>query len=422
MILIGLDMYQAYVREYYETEQKEVLLKLAFIPGMLLLVVCFVLFQLVDFSISGYFFGQGSQILDNCIFTGVVFLFCINLLSHVLRMQGRGWAFSAPQIIPKLGYLLFLLFMVLLYKERNYIELIITNVFVLFLSTLCFVFILWEDIKKAWAAKYNKIIIKQMLTFSLPLLAGSLAYWALISIDRLILSYFTNFKEVGIYVVATSLAAGVGVFATVFSNLWHPLVYKWVKEGIDPKRIAFINELMVLAVSFLWSLVGFFSWSIEYFFPKQYDGVQYIVVACVAMPLLYMLSETTNVGIGISRKTGYAMITSLVALLVNIVVNCVAVPLHGVKGTALASMMTFISFLILRTEFSSFLWVSLPRGKMYIFLMIYFVLTVMQVFEIFNNIFVSSIAWVLGFVVICVLYFDKISWGFEKVKLRGFKC
>ena len=283
-------------------------------------------------------------------------------------------------------------------------------------------FILWEDIKKAWAAKYNKIIIKQMLTFSLPLLAGSLAYWALISIDRLILSYFTNFKEVGIYVVATSLAAGVGVFATVFSNLWHPLVYKWVKEGIDPKRIAFINELMVLAVSFLWSLVGFFSWSTEYFFPKQYDGVQYIVVACVAMPLLYMLSETTNVGIGISRKTGYAMITSLVALLVNIVVNCVAVPLHGVKGTALASMMTFISFLILRTEFSSFLWVSLPRGKMYIFLMIYFVLTVMQVFEIFNNIFISSIAWLLGFVVICVLYFDKISWCFEKVKLRGFKC
>ena len=109
MILIGLDMYQAYVREYYEIEQKEVLLKLAFIPGMLLLVVCFVLFQLVDFSISGYFFGQGSQILDNCIFTGVVFLFCINLLSHVLRMQGRGWAFSATQIIPKLGYLLFLL-------------------------------------------------------------------------------------------------------------------------------------------------------------------------------------------------------------------------------------------------------------------------------------------------------------------------
>ena len=40
----------------------------------------------------------------------------------------------------------------------------------------------------------------------------------------------------------------------------------------------------------------------------------------------------------------------------------------------------------------------------------------------FNNIFISSIAWFLGFVVICVLYFDKISWGFEKVKLRGFKC
>lgn len=422
VILVSLDMHQSYVREYYEVEKKEVLLKLAFLPGILISIICFVLFQSIDISLSYYFLGLDSKVLDFCVFTGILFLFFINLFSHALRMQGRGWAFSATQIIPKLGYLIFLLLLVYFFRERNYEQLIVTNVLVLLLSTFCFIFILWDEIKKAWKESFDAIIFKKMLSFSLPLLTGSLAYWALISVDRLILSYFRGFEEVGIYVVATSLAAGIGVFVTVFSNLWHPLVYKWVKEGIDPKKIIFINELMVLAVGLLWTLVGLFSWILVYFFPQQYNGVQYIIAACVAMPLLYMLSETTNIGIGISRKTGYAMITSLFALLTNVIVNYIAVPIFGVKGTALASMTAFIFFLVLRTEFSSFLWRSLPRVKMYIFLLIYVVLTLLQVFEIYPNTLISSAAWLFGFFILCCLYSSRLSWLLERIKLGNFQC
>lgn len=422
VIIVSLDMHQSYVREYYEVEKKEVLLKLAFVPGILISIIGFVLFQLMDVSLSEYLLGKVSSNLDLCIFLGIFFLFCINLFSHALRMQGRGWAFSATQIIPKLGYLIFILLLVFFFTKRNYEQLVITNVFVLLLSTFCFVVILRDELKKAWKAKLDIKIFKKMLIFSLPLLTGSIAYWALISVDRLILSYFGGFKEVGIYVVATSLAAGVGVFVTVFSNLWHPLVYKWVKEGIELKKIILINELMVLAVGLLWTLVGLFSWIVVYFFPQQYDGVKYIIAACVAMPLLYMLSETTNIGIGISRKTGYAMIVSLLALLINVIVNYFAVPVFGVKGTALASMAAFILFLVLRTEFSSFLWQSLPRVKMYVFLIIYVILTILQVFEIYHSIFISSVAWLLGFVVLCFLYSNRLLWLLARIKLGSSQC
>nr|WP_286364335.1 oligosaccharide flippase family protein [Acinetobacter wuhouensis] len=420
MIIVSLDMHQSYVREYYEVEKKEVLLKLAFIPGIVISIITFVLFQSLDVSLSYHFLGRDSTVLDFCIFLGVLFLFLINLFSHVLRMQGRGWAFSATQIIPKLGYLVFLLLFVYFFRERNYEHLIVTNVMVLSISSLCFILILWGEIKKSWSESFNTIVFKKMLKFSFPLLTGSLAYWALISVDRIILSYFRGFKEVGIYVVATTLAAGIGVFVTVFSNLWHPLVYRWVKEGIDPKKILLVNELMVLAIGFLWTIVGVFSWILVYFFPQQYNGIQYIIVACVAMPLLYMLSETTNVGIGISRKTSYAMLASVLAFLANVVVNYIAVPLFGVKGTALASMTSFVIFLILRTEFSSFLWKSLPRFKLYIFLLIYIILTLLHVFEIFKNNLMASIAWLFGFLMLCCFYSRRVFWIFERIKLGSF--
>ena len=422
MVIVSLDMQQAYVREYYEVEEKSQLLKFSFIPGLIILIIGILSLQFINFSISEYFIGEYSKLIDFYIISGIAFLFCINLLSHSLRMQGRGWAFSATQVIPKLGLLFFLGFVVLFFNKYNYKDLIATNVFALLVSVICFIFVLKDEIKKAYLAKYNKVVIKRMLLFSLPLLTGSLAYWALVSLDRLILNHFTNFKEVSIYVVATNLAAGIGVFVTVFSNLWHPIVYRWVNEGVDLKKIILINDLMVLAVCFLWTCVGVFSWIVIYFFPNQYDGVQYIVVACVAMPLLYMLSETTNIGIGISRRTGFAMLTSVVALAINIIVNYISVPIYGAKGAALASMTAFTFFLILRTEFSIYLWKSLPRLRMYVFILIYYLLTILTVFEFFPNIIFSSIVWVLALFVIYLTYFSRFLWLIKVLKFRGLKC
>lgn len=414
-------MHQAYVREYYEVNEKEILLKLAFLPGIIIFIVYILISQIMDISISKYFLGTESNILDLCIVLGVFFLFIINLFSHVLRMQGKGWSFSATQIIPRLGYLIIVIFIVCFLKEINYQQLIITNVLVLFFSILCFTYILWEEIKQGYKAKYDAIILKKMLSFSFPLLAGSISYWALTSMDRLMLSYFMDFDDLGVYVVAVTLASGIGVFVTVFSNLWHPIVYKWVKEGIDHTKIVLVNEVMVLGVAGLWTLVGICSWSFVYIFPIQYAEIQYIIVACVAMPLLYMLSETTNIGIGISRRTGYAMLSSVLALSINVIVNYFTIPKFGIKGTALASMTAFVFFLVFRTEFSCYLWMQLPRLKMYIFLMIYSILTLIHVFEIFS-ILVVIVSWLLGFVVVCIIYLGRLHWLITKIYKGGGRC
>ena len=422
VILISLDMHQAYVREYYETEKKEQLLKIAFLPGNIIFIIVFCFCFLMNKSLSKLILDKHSFIMDVCIFLGIYFVFCINIFSHVVRMQGRAWAFSATQIIPKLGYLIILGICIYLFSNHNYDQLIFINVFVLLLSVLCFIFILRYDIYKAIKIKIDINKLKQMLLFSYPLIAGSLGYWALTGIDRIFLKNLASFSELAIYAVASTISAGVGLFATVFSNLWHPIVYKWIKEGIDTRNVIAINESMVLFIALIWTFVGVFSWLIIYFFPQEYNGIQLLIIGCIAMPLLYMLSETTTIGIGISRKTKYSMITALAALVLNIIINYCLIDRYGAKACALASMSAFVLFLILRTEFSSFLWISLPRHKMYISVAIYFFVTIVIMFELVSNTLVTTLLWLISFLIVLFLYRQRVLGLLEFIKLRNTQC
>ncbi|WP_372375598.1 oligosaccharide flippase family protein [Acinetobacter ursingii] len=180
-------------------------------------------------------------------------------------MHNFAWAFAFTQVVPKLGYIVCLISIVYIYKNYNFELLIFTNIFVLSLTVFCLIFFLKDEVLKAIKIKTNLKKLKEMLAFSLPLVFGSLSYWALTSVDRVFLKTFSNFKELALYAVASTLAGGIGVFVTVFSNLWHPIVYKWINKGVDVHKILNVNELMVVLVCLLWSLVGMFSWLSTFF-------------------------------------------------------------------------------------------------------------------------------------------------------------
>nr|WP_244236465.1 polysaccharide biosynthesis C-terminal domain-containing protein [Pseudomonas aeruginosa] len=90
-----------------------------------------------------------------------------------------------------------------------------------------------------------------------------------------------------------------------------------------------------------------------------------MITVCIASPLLYALSETTAIGISISRRTGLAMLSSILAALTSFCGNYLLVPLYGAAGAAVATAVAFWFFLFCRTEFSCLVWRQIPRFKLY---------------------------------------------------------
>lgn len=407
VMLFSLAMHQAYVREYHEVDNKPALLKLVVFPGMVVLSVTVGISIIMPLSISNLIFGLDSSLVTLLLFLSVVFTFLINFLTHVLRMQERGLAFSATQITPKALLLILIGVIVLLNFNKGFINLVLANTIAIFASLVIFLWVTKDSWQPALKTKIDKVLLFKMLKFSLPLVAGGLSYWGVTTMDRFFIRALSGFEELAVYAIAISIAGVVTVLSTIFSSLWHPIVYKWIKAGVKPEKVQGVTESMLLVVVFLWSSAGSLSWLLLYLLPAEYGAVEYLIVAGVAMPIFYMLSETTVVGIGITRKSSYSMLASILAFITNAMLNYLLIPEYGASGAAIASVIAFFIFFVARTEASAYLWVSLPRIKMYFLLLAYVSATIIMVFTK-AKIDYFFIIWLVLFVISLVLFSQRV--------------
>ena len=415
-LLFSLGLDQAYVREFHEVDNKPALLKRSALPGLALLVFTLALLLSLGGSLAGWLFEVPEWHLSLLIVIAVLATFVSRFLSLVLRMNERGLAFSMSQVLPKLLLLVILGTYVLTGANNTLTNLVIANTSALVLVCVVFGF----NTRHVWIASITSELdmqnLKSMLRFGLPLIASGLAFWSLTAVDKLFLKTLSSYKELGIYSVAVSFAAAATVFKAVFSTVWAPTVYKWVANGQNLEKISEVTRYVLLVVVFLFSMAGLLSGFVVYILPDNYSDVRWIVVACMGFPLFYLLSEATVVGIGITKKTAYALVAPTGALVVNIVGNMALIPEFGSAGAAASTCVAFFVFFVIRTEVSAYLWKMSNRWVLYIYsmicvsgavasslagafiydwLLIYWLLVFLSLFIFFKNEFFEIYKWIL---------------------------
>lgn len=362
---LGLD--QSYVREFHESKNKPLLFKMAAFPGLVLLLV--VLIGCLSFGpcLAELVFSVESISVSWLLAFALLASFLSRFLSLVLRMYERGLAFSMSQILPKL----FLLFIILIYVSSDVVKdfesLMLANTLAIVLTCLIFAWNTRSELRLSYNQNIDRQQLKQMLHFGLPLILSGVAFWGLTSLDRVFLSRWSSYSELAIYSISVSFAAAASIFQSVFSTVWAPMVYKWASKDQGYDKVIMASRYVLIVVTLLFCAAGLFSWVIQYLLPAEYSKVQWILMACLAYPLLYTLSETTVVGIGITRKSSYAVLATVLALLVSVVSNYLLIPRYGAEGAATSIALAFWSFLVFRTELSIRVWKPLPRGALYSF-------------------------------------------------------
>lgn len=376
ILLFSLGLDQAYVREYHETESKSALLKASLLPGLLLITLALLLCMVNPGFISKELFSVESTLISILVASCILAAFVSRFLSLILRMQERGMAFSMSQLLPKVLFLSVIGAYFLLAFDFDLLHLVIAHA----ISIVAVVLVYGWNTRREWFLALRQEIEKDkfisLLRFGFPLILGGLAFWGMTAMDKLFLRHYSTFEELGVFSVAASFAAVAIILQSVFSTVWAPIVYKWVAEGVDEEKLNEVTEYVLAAVVALFALAGLFSWIITYILPERYNEVQYILVACMAYPLFYTLSETTVVGIGVTRKSAYSMAASVIAVLVSVIGNYFLVPIYGAAGAAVSTAIAFWVFFFLRTEFSCIVWRKIPRLRLYSLTLVCLALTI----------------------------------------------
>ncbi|NOH80818.1 oligosaccharide flippase family protein [Vibrio sp. RE86] len=370
VLLFSLGLDQAYVREYNEVQDKHALLRAVLAPTLLLLCITLLMFEVSSTSLSEILFHKKSAIISFLLNLSIILVFLSRFLGLVLRMQERALAYSLSQLLPKVFLLLLIISYVCFSVEASFEYLLFANVFS---SLIVFLILVWNiryDLLKASFCHIDKEKLKGMLNYGIPLIFSGIAYWGLTAIDRFFLRELSSYEELGIYSVAINFAAVALILQNVFTTVWVPIVYKWIADGVDVNKITNVSDGLLMLVVILFCVLGMFSWLISYILPPDYVEVQYIVIPCLAAPFFYTLSEVTGVGVGIRRKSVFSLMSTVIALLVNIAINYALIPLYGAKGAAIASAISFAVFFLIKTECSNYLWKKVPRLHVYLFIVI----------------------------------------------------
>lgn len=366
LLLFGLGLDQAYVREYYESTDRSGLLYSTLMPGLFFLVVGlapFVFFPewmaLILFDVSDKWAG----IL-------VLFIILVSFLSRffflMLRLQEESFLFFLCQVLPKLALILLILGYVFFSVTPDIFSLLAAN----FLSLSAVIVVFFLLVSFDFGVFIRKTLeldkLRRMLAYCLPMLLSGVAYWGLTAVDKIFVRSFSTFGELGMYSVAVSFAALATIFQNVFGLLWSPWVYrKYAENGLTRSLMVRIQRQAVVVVVVIFCLMGMFSWTIDWVIPSNYSSVKYIVVACVGLPVFYTLSEVTGVGVGITRRTMLFMCATFFALAVSVLLNYFLVPVYGGAGAAVSTCISLWLFFVLKTEISNYIWQRFSRVDVY---------------------------------------------------------
>lgn len=185
-----------------------------------------------------------------------------------------------------------------------------------------------------------------MLRFSAPLVPAGLAVFVSLYINRFALNHFASLEEVGLYGIGSRVAGLSTLLILGVQAALTPLVYQHYRDAETPAQIArLFGWFMAVALAGCLFLALFARELLTLFATPEYMAGA-ALVAVLAPALLLSQMYIFAPGIAIAKKTHWQLWVTLLSAAVSGVANWLLVPLWGIWGAAMATLLASLLFFL----------------------------------------------------------------------------
>ncbi|HTA81621.1 MAG TPA: polysaccharide biosynthesis C-terminal domain-containing protein [Bacteroidia bacterium] len=234
---------------------------------------------------------------------------------------------------------------VVLYILCNAILALILLVYIAFLKQLF--------IKPVKSARFNRFF-RIIIVYGIFTIMSALGGTVLTSIDSLMVTAKLGLGPNGIYSTVFLIAMVMTLPFRSIQKIAHPLLARYWKEK-DMKGMADLYQKTSLIDMVLGGILFIGLWvnidSIFMFMPKEYHSAKYVF-------LLLALSKYIDMATGLN---GYIIVTSkkyksdlwfmLLLIITTVILNLILIPIYGMMGAAIATLISISLYNILRLIF-----------------------------------------------------------------------
>ena len=326
-------------------------IKIAIIASISLAVISFFV---SDFISSSIFHTPALSTPLKIFSIAIPFTVLINVFISIFRGFDRVDARVYFQnILSPVLYLLFLIAVVLF--SLSFLG--VVYAYVMSIAVTCVVFVIYMVKKSPLSMKRKEMVdnsmTKELLIFSVPLLAVSMLMMVMSWTDTLMLGYFKTPDVVGLYNAALPLANLILVVLTSMNFIYVPIISQLYSKNLieEMKRnFAVLTKwIFSLTLPLFFILFLFPDVVLDLLFGSRYIG------ATFALQIL-AIGFFCNASLGfpystllVIGKSKFLMCVFLISAIINIVLNIALIPPMGIVGASIASALSLIVARILNT-------------------------------------------------------------------------
>ncbi len=250
------------------------------------------------------------------------------------------------------------------YRAFTFLQFLTTTVLIIYLVSWCkwglFGAVVGETISFAgWTVISAVLLLRRSLprwrgynwreigAYCWPTLPHAFFMWAVMSADRLMLQESVTKTELGVYEIGYSLAGFLSIVVMGLRAAWMPRYFRTADEpdaGLQYGKFATIYFYLILftataGILLVPELLALIQLGTGKDYTASIDIFRVVLVGIVALagfmafnqPLLYQ------------RRTGLIAITSGFGFAVNIACNLLLIPRYGIMGSAMATVVTYVT-------------------------------------------------------------------------------
>jgi len=348
---------------------KDIYFKILIIMIPINIVLTFLLFFLAPYIADNIFNKPYLSIYFQIIAFGILPMSLRFLNANNLRAIKYISSYSFLQSISLYLIASILLLFSVFFMEKSLNTVLYIIVISLFIGMIIS-FIIWFKNSHILTKNRKEVIsIKNILKISTPMLIASSIMLIMSWSDTIMLGIFRTEAEVGVYNIAYKISAIVLLIFMAISTISAPkLASSYGNNNMSEfKKIAFKSTKLIFIFSLpIFLFIIIFHNFLLGLFGKEFLLGAWTLIFLVSGQLIKSIFGTLDYILQMSNQQKPLMIYALTSAIINVLLNYIFIPIYGIEGAAIASMISIFiyqSLLLLKVkkEFGFYLFINIKK-------------------------------------------------------------
>lgn len=196
---------------------------------------------------------------------------------------------------------------------------------------------------------YKKAIMQKSLKIGLPIMVSAIFGIVVNFSDKFLLQKYGSLIDLSNYYLAFSFASVITLVFTSFQNVWLPI---FMKEKDLQKNFEKTKQLIsklfwgfLILSAFIWLLFDALLWI--GIIPVKYNDVVWILPLLLVTQMFISLTNLFSNYLVYFEKTGLVSLSGLFVSIISILLGLWLIPLWGVLGAAITTLIVNVVYLVI---------------------------------------------------------------------------